>query len=239
MKAGPGRTLPVSDIRRMFSALAPEYQRFNFWSSLGLDQCWRRRLMRELPEGPVLDLGAGTGDLTRLAARRAGGRFPVVGVDFSREMLLRAQEMSGRGPGTPLWVQAGAESLPFPSGVFSAVVSAYVMRNLQKAGVLPGALREAFRVLSAGGKILFLDLTRPRNPLVRWGHNLYMRTVVPAVGRAMFGGRWPGDYLESSIQELLPAAKLKELFESAGFSDFRVRPLWGGVVSLFSGTKTC
>jgi ubiquinone/menaquinone biosynthesis C-methylase UbiE len=61
---------------------------------------------------------------------------------------------------------------------------------------------------------------------------------VRAAGRLMFGGRWPGEYPKKSIDELLPEPELRRLAESAGFARFFVRPLWGGVVSLFVGERT-
>ena len=81
----------------MFSALAPGYDGFNAWSSLGMVQRWRRRLARRVHPGErVLDVGAGTGALARLAAARAGSGGFVAGVDLSLDMLRRS---SGCGTG--------------------------------------------------------------------------------------------------------------------------------------------
>jgi demethylmenaquinone methyltransferase/2-methoxy-6-polyprenyl-1,4-benzoquinol methylase len=220
-------TISPNDISRMFSRLAPRYDRFNRWSSLGLDGVWRRALISRLrPGGDVLDMGCGTGDLTLLAAA-AGHR--AAGLDFSEEMLEVARK---RGPGLT-WTRASAAETGFPDGRFDAVVSAYVMRNLYRGGLLDGSLREARRVLRQGGRLLFLDLTRPRNALLRWGHAAYMRTVLPLVGRVVCGADWPGDYLKTSIEDLPSDAVLRAAFESAGFTNFQVAPLSGGIVSLF------
>ena len=67
-------------IRTMFDRIASDYDRFNAWASLGLDQHWRRTLLRRIPKGArVLDIATGTGDVAFLAAD-AG--HPVVGIDF-------------------------------------------------------------------------------------------------------------------------------------------------------------
>ncbi len=167
----------------------------------------------------------------------------MTGLDFSFEMLGRANVLTKgdrRFRGSAIsWVQAGAQALPFPAGCFDAVVSAYVLRNLHKAGFLQACLSEAFRVLRPSGRLLFLDLTRPKGWLLRQGHGIYLKTVVPGVGRWLFGGRWPGDYLKDSIDGLMPEGSLKNLFENAGFSETRIRPLWGGIVSLFEAAKPC
>jgi demethylmenaquinone methyltransferase / 2-methoxy-6-polyprenyl-1,4-benzoquinol methylase len=226
-------TVLADDIRRMFSALAPRYDRFNRWSSLGLDNHWRRALAGRLSAGQrVLDVGCGTGDLSLLAFHR-GCR--VSGLDFSEEMLAVARR---REPAVD-WTRAGADKTPFPPDSFDAVLSAYVMRNLYRGGLLEGSLKESFRVLKAGGRVMFLDLTRPRNPLLRWGHGLYMKTALPLIGRAVCGPSWPGAYLRSSIEELPAEVVIRGLFEGAGFKDVEIIPLSGGIVSLFIGQKPC
>lgn len=211
--------------------MVPEYNRFNLWSSLGMDRVWRRAVVSELSPGSlVLDVGTGTGDLLRLSQKRG---HSSVGLDISLEMLRE----TGRRGHVPSLVQASAGALPFDSAKFDAVVSAYVLRNLQQGGLLADALAEFQRVLAPGGKLVFLDLTRPRFGPLRWGHWVYLKTVLPAVGRACFGARWPGAYLRRSIAELPSEDRLRSLWQSAGFRSLYIRPLWGGVVSLFIGSK--
>lgn len=226
----------TAEIGRMFSGLAPAYRRFNSFSSLGLDGIWRRAVVRALfGARDVLDVGTGTGDLAWLIKGRLSGVNRVVGVDLSAGMLARAARPGGAD--SPEWVLAGADELPFADASFDAVVSAYVMRNLWVGGVLEASLREAVRVLQSGGRLVFLDLTRPSNPVLRFGHSLYNKTVVPLIGRSLFGARWPGEYLKSSIEALPSLERLKDVFTATGFAGFECRPLWGGIVSLFIGRR--
>jgi demethylmenaquinone methyltransferase/2-methoxy-6-polyprenyl-1,4-benzoquinol methylase len=157
----------------------------------------------------------------------------ATGLDFSEEMLDIARR---RAPDLS-WVRADAAQVPLPDGRFDAVISAYVLRNLYRGGSYNEALREARRLLKPGGRLMFLDLTRPRNPLLRWGHGLYLRGILPRIGRIVCGPRWPGDYLKTSIQDLPPDPALRASFESAGFEGFGVIPLFGGIVSLFTARK--
>ncbi len=229
-------TVSKEVIGRMFSALAPRYRWFNRWSSLGMDGAWRRSVLSELAGAPrVLDLGTGTGDLAwRLQARRSLVSW-TVGLDLSLDMLTQARA-EGDGP-SPVWVQGSADQLPFRSGSFDGVVSAFVVRNLFVGGILPSAVREVARVLRPGGRVVFLDLTRPNRFWLRWGHGIYTQTFLPFFGRILFGRRWPGSYLAASIRALPGPETFERLFHECGLSGFEVRPLWGGLVSLYLGRK--
>lgn len=231
IKTAPRVPSSGPEIREMFSVLAPAYETFNRRSSLGLDKMWRARLASLVtPGAAVLDLGAGTGDLSRLLYGR-GAR--VVGADFSGDMLRQARRSSP----DLRWCQSGAEALAFQDGAFDVVLSAFVLRNLQQGAVLPAAARETARVLKPGGRMLFLDLTRPRSWFLRLGHGFYTRIVLPLVGRWSFGRHWPGAYLRGSIEALWPEEKLRTVFLDAGFRHFRVTPWWGGLVSLFEAER--
>jgi demethylmenaquinone methyltransferase/2-methoxy-6-polyprenyl-1,4-benzoquinol methylase len=220
----------------MFSGLASRYSLFNSLASLGLDRLWRGRLVRATGEADsVLDIGTGTGEVVQLFLRR--GVRDLAAVDISEGMLEQARRRLGPLASRVVWKRAGAEKLPFEGGRFAAVASAFVLRNLRRGGVLETSLREMARVLRPGGKAVILDLTRPRAALLRWGHGLYTKTVLPLIGRSLFGSRWPGNYLTASIEELPPAEELGKVFRTGGFASFRAVPLWGGIATLFIGEK--
>jgi demethylmenaquinone methyltransferase/2-methoxy-6-polyprenyl-1,4-benzoquinol methylase len=193
-----------------------------------LDAGWRRELVRAVGgAGRVLDVGCGTGETTRMFGKRA------FGLDVSRGMLQTARRRGGAAG----WVEARADRLPFRDGAFEAVVSAFVVRNLHLAGTLEPAIGECLRVLAPGGRLAFLDLTRPRRWIVRLGHRVYGRTVMPGIGRALFGDRWPGRYLADSIERLPPETELRRMCLAAGAVRWACRPLTGGIASLFLADK--
>src|SRR5262245_44661930 len=109
-------------IRRMFDGIAPKYDLLNHLLSLNVDKVWRRRVTRMAPvtTGPLLDLCTGTGDLAFEYDRACGGRVPLVGADFSGEMLARAVAKSRQRGSHPriAFVQADAQQLPFPENHF-------------------------------------------------------------------------------------------------------------------------
>lgn len=109
---------------------------------------WRRFALKA--GGPVLELGAGTGRITRPLAR-AG--VDIVGVDRSGQMLSRAK--SGGGPGfsrASHLVRGDIRSLPFRHASFAAVLAPYgVLQSLTTSRDLKATLLSVARVLPRGG----------------------------------------------------------------------------------------
>src|SRR5262245_66642014 len=115
----------------MFGEIAPWYDFLNHLLSLNIDKRWRTRTTRLVPPGPaelgpILDLCTGTGDLALTYDRAAKGTVPVVGADFSHEMLVRAvNKTAAAGARNRVqFVEADAQALPFPDDTFQLVTIA-------------------------------------------------------------------------------------------------------------------
>ncbi len=225
-----------STVRRMFDTIAPRYDAFNRWASLGLDVGWRRAAIGALclePSSNVLDIASGTGDVAFAAARQSRR---VVGCDFAAEMIAAARIKSAAVVGTsPVFQVARAEQLPYRANVFDGAISAFAMRNVRP--VLSEVLAEAHRVLRPQARLVVLEFSSPRSKLVRWGHGLYTGTVVPRIGRALTGTAEPFEYLNRSIGEWQSPEEFAATIRAAGFHDVGYRRLSLGTVALHWGVK--
>jgi len=222
---------PDTAIRAMFNAIAPDYDRFNTWASLGLHHRWRKTLVSRIPKSSrVLDIATGTGDVAFLSAS-AGHR--VVGLDFSDEMLSRARAKDAAQK--IKWVAASAHRLPFSDRSFGCVTSAFALRNIR--GTMDASFRESFRVLQPGGKVLHLDFGRPSSPIARWGHRLHLRVAIPFIGQMICRERWPKNYLSSTIEEFFTPEDVQTRLRQAGFSQVRCINLLWGAVRLYEGVR--
>ena len=213
-------------VRAMFDAIAPRYDLVNRIMTFRMDVGWRRRTVTalRLPRGAtVLDLACGTGDLCHELTR--AGLSPI-GVDFSAGMLAAARTPA------PL-VRGDVLHLPVPDAVVDGVTCGFALRNLV---ALDRFAAELARVVRPGGRIALLETAEPSNPVMRWGHGLYFRNVVPRVGG------WLSDpdaygYLPRSVAYLPPPAELVEVFSRAGFPDLRRARLSRGIAQLLTGTR--
>ena len=213
-------------VRSMFDAIAPRYDLLNRLLTFRLDIRWRRRTVRDLdlPTGStVLDLACGTGDLCR--DLDSAGHRPV-GMDLSWGMLVAARTDA------PL-VHADALRLPAPSGTVDGVTCGFALRNL---AALEPFFAELARVLRPGGRIALLEVDRPRNPLLRFGHSVYFGRVVPFVG-GLLSDRSAYRYLPRSVVYLPDEADLLRQISDAGFTDVAKVRLSGGIAQLLTATR--
>ena len=226
VEALPQGEAKVRAVRDMFDAIAPRYDLVNRVMTFGMDAGWRRatvRCLRLAPGARVLDVATGTGDLCRELA--AAGYAPV-GVDLSAGMLAHARTEA------PL-VQADALRLPVQGASVDGAVCGFALRNLAD---LPAFFAETARVVRAGGRIAFLEVAQPTNPILHWGHGVYFGKVVPRIGGWLSD---PGayQYLPRSVAYLpAPAAMLDQL-RATGFTAVDRRLLSAGITQLVSGTR--
>ncbi len=223
-------------VRELFSAIAPGYDRFNRVASLGLDQGWRRRTIREAALTPgmrVLDVCTGTGDLALLASRQTGDQGLVVGLDFTWPMLQGAARRQAQTQASVDWLQADALVLPFRDQTFDRIVMGFSTRNLAD---LSAGIRELLRVLKPDGQVLILETGWPSNPVLRVGYWAFLATVVRLAGWIITGKLWPFTYFARSVKGFLTPAAFADVVRDSG-GRVQHHPLSGGLASLYVISK--
>jgi demethylmenaquinone methyltransferase / 2-methoxy-6-polyprenyl-1,4-benzoquinol methylase len=220
-------------VQAMFQRIAPHYDLMNRLMTGGQDIAWRKQVIRwaKIPaQGQVLDLGAGTGDLSREALHQQPG-CRVIAADFTLNMMLVGKQQSG---GIQSWSGADALNLPFADSTFDALVSGFLLRNVVD---LQRALNEQFRVLKPGGWLVALDTTRPKasplSPFIRF----HMRKVIPFLGGLLTGARDAYVYLPSTSENFLCAEDLKTKLQAAGFEQVDFQRLMFGTIAIHRGQK--
>jgi demethylmenaquinone methyltransferase / 2-methoxy-6-polyprenyl-1,4-benzoquinol methylase len=213
-------------VRSMFDSIAHRYDLVNRVMTFGLDVGWRRRAVRELQldrAALVLDVACGTGDFCR-ELERAG--MVAVGVDFSSGMLGAARTDA------PL-LQGDALTLPVASGALDGITCGFALRNVADIRALFG---EFARTLRTGGRIAALEVAEPASGLLRAGHSLYFKKVVPVIG-GLLSDRSAYRYLPESAAYLPSPAELVRIIEVAGFTQVRRTALALGAAQLLTGTR--
>lgn len=222
----------------MFDNIAPTYDRLNHLFSLSIDKLWRRRvvrLVRRMKPQRILDLATGTGDLAIKMAKRIP-KAHIMGVDLSEKMLaVAAEKVRRQGLDDHIALYQGeAERLDIGDGVVDVVTVAFGVRNF---GDIDGSLLEIGRTLTAGGHIVILEFSTPRNPLVRYFYRLYSNHVMKPVGGLISKDRKAYDYLPDSIEEFPDPERFLDIMRHAGFKECRRKSLSLGIAQIYIGQK--
>jgi len=211
-------------VRELFATIARRYDLLNDVMTLGLHRHWKQRLV-ELAGNPhdVLDLCCGTGDIAL--------RFEcqTVGVDFTEEMLRVAQS---RAAGN--WVRSDALRLPFREGSFDVVSIGYGLRNLAD---IERGLREIYRVLRPGGKLLSLDFGKPESAWLRRAYFAHLRFHLPLMGRWSCGDADAYSYILASLEAYPAQRGIEALMEQIGYRECGFQEFVGGTMAINFGRK--
>jgi demethylmenaquinone methyltransferase/2-methoxy-6-polyprenyl-1,4-benzoquinol methylase len=225
-----------SRVRSVFDSVAPSYDIMNDLMSMGLHRAWKAYTLwvADLSAGMrVLDIAAGTGDLSLAFAKKVGANGLVVQSDINWAMLKTGRDrMINEGLLLPT-VVCDAEGLPFASESFDRVSVAFGLRNMTHKEV---ALAEMCRVLKPGGKLLVLEFSKVAPPLRR-AYDWYSFNLLPKIGKWVAKDESSYRYLAESIRMHPDQETLKGMIKAAGFAHVDVHNLSAGVVALHVGIK--
>jgi demethylmenaquinone methyltransferase/2-methoxy-6-polyprenyl-1,4-benzoquinol methylase len=218
-------------VQNMFTRIAGRYDLMNRLMTGGQDIRWRKRviqLARLDNNASLLDLGTGTGDL----ARDALSQFPqakIIAADFTLEMMRVGQKTSPLNFST-----ADALKLPFNDSSFNAVVSGFLMRNVID---LNQALKEQYRVLKNGGRIVILDTTRPKKNILSPFIWLHMHFIIPTLGGLLTGSRDAYRYLPETTEGFVTAEDMAARLAVVGFKKVNYQRFMFGTIAIHWAEK--
>jgi demethylmenaquinone methyltransferase/2-methoxy-6-polyprenyl-1,4-benzoquinol methylase len=235
--------VPVSEkagrVREVFDSVANKYDLMNDLMSFGIHRLWKRHTIElsGVRKGQrVLDLAAGTGDLSARFSGLVGEDGLVVFSDINASMLqLGRERMVDRGRvGNLHYVQADAQHLPFADSHFDCVTIGFGLRNVTNKQL---ALNAIFNVIKPGGRLLVLEFSKPTNKTLEKVYDLYSFGLLPKIGRLVTSDEASYRYLAESIRMHPDQETLKGMMEQAGFERCDYFNLTGGIVAIHRGYK--
>jgi len=233
-------TVPEEDKARrvagVFTSVAGKYDVMNDLMSVGLHRLWKRYAVSVsgVRAGQrVLDVAGGSADLSRLFLEEVGSSGQVVLTDINNAMLRVGRDrLLDEGISTPV-TQCDAEHLPFPGNYFDCVSIAFGLRNVTHKDA---ALREMYRVLKPGGRVIVLEFSKVAKSLEK-AYDLYSFKLLPRIGQLIANDADSYRYLAESIRMHPGQDELKQMMSDAGLERVEYFNLTGGVVAVHRGYK--
>ena len=229
-------------VGEVFHSVASKYDLMNDVMSAGLHRSWKRfavEVSGVKTGDKVLDIAGGSGDLSKLFAKKVGVGLPqnagqVILTDINASMLgVGRDRMLDAGLNVPA-LQCDAEKLPFPDQHFDCVIVAFGLRNMTHKEV---ALAEMQRVLKVGGRLLVLEFSKVWQPLSKI-YDAYSFKLLPLMGKIFAKDAESYQYLAESIRMHPDQETLKQMMTDVGFFKVDYYNLAAGIVALHKGYKT-
>ncbi|MGC2166198.1 MAG: bifunctional demethylmenaquinone methyltransferase/2-methoxy-6-polyprenyl-1,4-benzoquinol methylase UbiE [Gallionella sp.] len=220
----------------VFTSVASKYDVMNDLMSVGLHRLWKRfavDLSGVRTGQRVLDVAGGSADLSRLFLKRVGRSGQVVFTDINNAMLRVGRDrLLDGGIATPT-AQCDAEFLPFPDNYFDCVNIAFGLRNVTHK---EAALREMYRVIKPGGRVIVLEFSKIAEPLEK-AYDQYSFKLLPKIGKLIANDEDSYRYLAESIRMHPGQEELKQMMKDARLERVEFFNLTGGVVAVHRGYK--
>jgi demethylmenaquinone methyltransferase/2-methoxy-6-polyprenyl-1,4-benzoquinol methylase len=226
-------------VAEVFHSVAGRYDLMNDLMSLGVHRLWKRFAIDASgvrPGHKVLDVAAGTGDLSSAFLAHVGSQGRVIATDINESMLnLGRDRLLNEGhAGNIAYVLADGQQLPFASNHFDCISIAFGLRNITDKSA---ALASMFRVLKPGGCLIVLEFSKPVIPVLGPLYDQYSFAIIPKLGYWITGDAPSYQYLVESIRMHPAQEPLAEMMRAVGFDDVEYFNLSGGIVALHRAYK--
>ena len=223
-------------VEEMFDSISHRYDFLNRLFSLGIDQGWRKKVVKLVGSGKpekVLDVATGTADLAIMLSKVSKN---VVGLDLSEGMLqLGRKKVDKRGLDDRIeLIKGDSEALPFEDGSFDAVTVSFGARNF---GNLQQGMNELVRVLRPGGRLVVLEFSKPRKAPFKQLFRFYFHTLMPFFGKLVSGDSSAYTYLPESVDAFPDGQDFMNVVIRAGAKEERMIPVTGGIATIYSALK--
>ena len=224
-------------VREVFDSVAGKYDIMNDLMALGIHRLWKREFLTALDPRPyhkLLDLAAGTGDITFGWLKRGGG--PVVMSDINESMLnVGRDRATANGHLADIeFLVTDAEAIKLPDSSFDRISMAFGLRNCTNKDKV---IAEAQRLLRPGGRFMVLEFSQLQIAGLEKLYDAWSFQALPKIGGIIAKDSASYQYLAESIRMFPKQEELKRMFEAAGFERVTYRNLSGGIAAIHAGWK--
>ena len=222
-------------VNSVFSKVYKKYDLMNDLMSLGVHRIWKNKLidwMNPQHNESLIDVAAGTGDIAKKFSKRNHHSSQISCVEPNDEMYQIGKSNLNSFKNIS-WHKASAEKLPFNNDTFDFYTISYGIRNVSNINL---SLKEAYRVLSPGGRFMCLEFSKIDNEIINFAYQQYSKAI-PLIGQFVVGSSQPYDYLIKSINDFYTQDELSALIKKNGFSNIEYRNLSNGISAIHSGWK--
>lgn len=223
---------------KLFDEIAGTYDLLNKLLSCGIDIYWRTKFVKNLPnrnEIQALDLATGTGDVPLVLVKSKKVKT-VTGIDLSRGMVeLGKKKVTKANKDNQITLKIGDGcNIPADDSSVDIVTISFGIRNFPDP---KKSLREIFRVLKPGGRVMIMEFGVPKSKIVNTVYMFYFRHLLPFVGNLLSKHGDAYTYLNETVEDFAYGQEFTDWMIEAGFKNATFQELTFGISNLYIGDK--
>lgn len=207
-------------VRGLFDEMAKRYGAVNLISSFGFAARWRKQCSRlvSISRGAaVVDLMTGMGEMCAVLDPVLGEAGVIRAMDISPAMCARARETANRCRSCVEVIEADVLANVIEPAIADVVICSFGLKTLSE-GQITQLATVVTRILKPGGVFAFLEISVPQHVLLRSVYLVYLRYVIPLIGRLFLGN--PDNYRMLGVytQAFGDCGHAAEAFRRAGLA---------------------
>lgn len=227
-------------VKGLFNKMSSSYERMNFITSFGFSIRWRRQFLepfkRTKHKAEIIDLLTGMGETWNATKSKLPNSNLTV-LDFSDGMLKYAKQKSELKFNNEITVlQQDILNNQLPCNHYDFVTCAFGLKTFNAEQLQMLAL-ETKRILRKGGQFSFVEVSKPRNKILKTLYGFYLRQIIPILGRLLLGNPEEYKMLWQYTNEFNDAKAATEIFTKAGLAT-NFNSYFYGCATGFHGIKT-
>ncbi|MBK8055743.1 MAG: class I SAM-dependent methyltransferase [Saprospiraceae bacterium] len=227
-------------VKGLFDRMSSSYERMNFITSFGFSIRWRRQFLESFKQtnhkAEIIDLLTGMGETWNATKNKLPNSNLTV-LDFSEGMLKYAQlknEFEFNNEITVL--QQDILNNQLPSNHYDFVTCAFGLKTFNAEQLQILAL-ETKRILKKGGQFSFVEVSKPRNKILKTLYGFYLGQIIPILGRLLLGNPEEYKMLWQYTSKFDNVKTATEIFTKTGLTT-NFNSYFYGCATGFYGTKT-
>ena len=216
-------------MNNIFSEVADNYDFMNDVLSFGLHRIWKKQfvnLVKFKNEDVILDLAAGSGDISKLIKMKNPALNEIFISDINKDMLGKAQKKLVND--SVKLICHSAEKIPFKVKTFDVVTVAFGIRNFSD---IEKSLHEIYRVLKMNGKFMCLEFSSFNRKSLRLFFKIYCG-IIPIMGKYFANNARAYKYLVESINAFPNQIIFSKMLKTVGFKNIECFDLLDGIASI-------
>ncbi len=225
-------------ISNLFTSVSDKYDLMNDVMSFGLHRLWKKRMVsmcnpRNISK--VIDIASGTGDIS-LELLKKNKNLSVTCLDSSQEMhkICKRKMVDNGFVKNIKYVRSSIEKCNLKDNSFDVASTAFGFRNFTDYNL---SLKNIYRMLKPGGKIIILELCTPKNKYMNKVFQEYTFKIIPQLGKVIANDSDSYNYLAESIKMHPNPTKVLEMLRINNFINTKLFYLSGGIVTIHIGYK--